>query len=476
MRTAKRVVKNFLSISFAQVISQIITFLVIVYLARVLGAANFGKINFAQGVILYFILITNLGLTTLGVREIARSKDNINSYIGSLITLRLVLAIFSFCLVLIFISLIPKPVEIKYLIAFYGLSIFPSALSIEWVFQGIEKMEFIGISRILSRISYAGLIFVSIKNAKQLLLIPCLWVVGNIVATGFLVYLFVKRFGRIKLRFNFSLAKKLIKRALPMGAAFIMIQIYYNFDIVMLGFMKTDEVVGWYSAVYKVIMIILAFIPLFVNTVFPLMSKYYKESKEKLQTLISSSTRLLSTVTLPVGVGGMILAKPIISFFYPGGEFDNGIIAFQILIWSVVIISIRCIYEQSFLACDREKRYLVGVIIGGITNIVLNIILIPFFSLNGAAIATVISELTFSLYMLFYFQIIKRRTIAKHLLKPSIATIFMGIIIYYVRNLPLFFSILIGIISYTVIMLLIRGVTVKEINWWRKEVIKKKYV
>jgi len=475
MNTVKRVTKNFLSLGISKIISQVITFVVIIYLARVLGPANFGKISFAQVVILYFMLISDLGLTTLGVREIARDKDDINNYVNNLVTLRLLLTIFSFCLMLGFVSIIHKSAEVKYLIIFYGLSLFPFALGLEWLFRGIERMEFIGISMILNKISYGILIFALVRNAGNLLTIPFFWVGGNVVGVMFLIYIFIKYFGKIRLKFNFSLSKNLMKKALPMGTAIIMTQIYYNFDTIMLGFMKEDRVVGWYNAAYKIIFFIWAFIPLFIDTVFPLISRYYKESKEKLKTLISSSTRLLSTIALPIGVGGTILAKPIMNFLYPGGKFDNGIIVFQILIWSIVIISVRCIYEQSFLACDREKRYLLGVIIGAITNIGLNAILIPLFSLTGAAIATVISELTFSLYMLFYFRIIKRRIIGKHVLKPSLAAIFMGIIVYYMKGFNLFFSVSAGMVSYLAIILLIKGVTFKEINWWREEITRKEY-
>jgi len=475
MNILKRTTKNFFSLSIGKIISQIITFVTIVYLARILGPENFGKINFAQVVVLYFMLITSLGLPTLGVREVARDKNNISNYVNNLLTLRLILALFSFCLMLGFVSIIHKSVEVKYLIIFYGLSLFPFALGLEWLFRGIERMEFIGISMILNKISYGILIFALVRNAGDLLTIPFFWVGGNVVGVMFLIYIFIKYFGKIRLKFNFSLSKNLMKKALPMGTAIIMTQIYYNFDTVMLGFMKEDRVVGWYNAAYKIILFIWAFIPLFVDTIFPLMSRYYKESKEKLKTLISSSTRLLSTIALPIGVGGTILAKPIMNFLYPGGKFDNGIIVFQILIWSIVIISVRCIYEQSFLACDREKRYLLGVIIGAITNIGLNAILIPLFSLTGAAIATVISELTFSLYMLFYFRIIKRRIIGKHVLKPSLAAIFMGIIVYYMKGFNLFFSVSAGMVSYLAIILLIKGVTFKEINWWREEITRREY-
>jgi len=473
MGTIRRVVRNFLSVSFAEVILRGITFLVIVYLARILAPANFGKIGFAQAVVAYFMLPVNLGLTILGVREVARDKGSIDKYASNIVTLRLILALFSFGSLLAFVIFIPQSDEVKYLILVYGLTLFSSALLIEWLFQGIEKMQFMGIARVLDKLLYGVLIFLLVRSSKELLLIPYLWLAGSLVGTGFLIFVFVRRFGKLRLRFNFSFWKSLMRRALPMGAATIMIQIYYNFDVVMLGFIKGDKVVGWYNASYKLILLFWGFIPIFVNAVFPLMSRYYKESQGKLRTLISSATRLLSTVALPVGVGGTILARPIMGLLY-GEKFDPGIICFQILIWSVVIICIRCIYEQSFLACNLEKRFMWGVGLGALTNIGLNIILIPRFSLKGAAVATVISEFVFSAYLLSYFRVVSRIKIMSYSLKPLVAAALMGLVVYYARNMNLGLSISLGILTYSILIILLKGVTFEEMARLKEEILAKK--
>ncbi len=472
MGSVRRTVKNFLSLSIAQIISQAFLFLVIVYLARTLGAANFGKIAFAQAVVLYFMLIANMGLTTLGIREVARNRDRIDNYVSNILSLRLVLALLSFFLLLAFVSLIYKAVEIKYLIIFFGFSLFSSALLLGWLFQGVEEMGFLAISRVLDKFLYGALIFLLIRGPQQILTIPWLYTGGSFLASGFLIYVFIKQFGRPRLRFNFPFWKKMLRQALPMGAAFIMIQVYYNFDTVMLGFMKNDEVVGWYNAAYKIVLFIWAFIPIFINVIFPLMSKYYQQSKEKLEHLISSATRLMSIIAFPLGIGGTLLARPIMSFLY-GEEFSNGVIALQILIWTVVVIAIRCTYEQSFLACDREKRYFWGVMVGASSNIVLNLVLIPYFGLKGAAIATVISELVFSLYMFYYFNLVSRIKMLGFLLRPFLAASFMGFVLYYARNLNLLLSILIGITAYLIAILALKGVTWAEVKELRAQVVQK---
>lgn len=467
--TIRRTTKNLLSLSGAQILSQMVSFAVIVYLARTLGVANFGKIGFAQALVLYFSLGVNLGLTVVGVRSVARKKLEMERYASHILTLRLTLAVLFFFLLGVTVILIPQPAEVKYLIMLYGLSLFPSALLLDWLFQGLERMEFIGIARIMDKLLYGGLVFLVVRSSQQLLVIPFLWLAGSLLASSFLIYTFIRRLGNISFRFDFPFWKKLLRQALPMGAAFVMIQIYYHFDMVMLGFMKGDKVVGLYNAAYKVIFFVWALIPVFINVIFPLMSRYYKESVAKLRILISSSTRLLSIVALPLGIGGTILARPIMNFLY-GPQYLNGVIAFQILIWSVVIICVRCTYEQSFLACDEEKRYLYGVAIGAVTNITLNILLIPRFDIRGAAVATVISEFVFSFYMLLYFRVISRIKIVGYLAKPLLAASIMGLIVYYFRDRNLFFSVSIGTIAYFVSILLLKGITFEEIIQLKRQI------
>lgn len=462
MKTVRIIVKNFFSLSSAQILSQAISFLVIVFIARTLGVADFGKISFAQAVTIYFMLFTDLGLTVLGVREVAKNKAEIDDYVGNIVALRLSLASLSFVGLLVFVGLIDKPIDIKYLIILYGLSLFPSALLIEWLFQGVEKMEFIALARIIDKVLYGALVFLLVKGSGQLLMIPYLWLVASLFAAVFLLFVFVRRIGKIRLRFSLLFWKRLLKGALPIGGAFIMMQIYHNFAIIMLGFTRGDEVVGWYNAAYKVVLFFWVFIRIFVNVIFPLMSRYHKESLEKLRVLIMSSTRMLTVIALPLGVGGTILAKPIMGFFY-GGEFANSVVAFQILIWSVVVICMRCTYEQSFLACGGERRYLLGVIAGASTNIGLNLFLVPYFGLKGAAIAVVISECVFALYMFSYFKIVSRVKMMKYALKPLLAATAMGFVMYYINNFGFLLAILTGVATYSISILLLKGVTLGEL-------------
>lgn len=473
LNTAQRIVKNTFSLLFSGIISQAIGFVVIVYLARVLNPDNFGKISFALAIITYFSLITNLGLPLLGTREIARDKKKIGEYLGNILTMRLCLAFLSFGLLLLITYFLNKPLEIKYLIILYGLGLIPSALLLDWVFQGLEKMEYIGLGRILSRLIYAVLVLSFIKGQKQLLLIPCIAVASNLLVTGFLFFIFIKNFGKLKLKFNIIFWKNLVHQALPLGISIIMIQIIYNIDMVMLGFMRTDIEVGYYSAAYKIILVLISIGAFYFDAIFPVISNYYKTSLDSLKKLQSYTAKLIVSIVIPLGVGGTILARPIMNLLY-GPKYSEGIIVFQILIWVMALICINSIYARGMWACNKQNEFLKIVFFQGLSNIGLNLFLIPSFGIVGAAIATVLAEI---LGFFFYYREFNKTVsvpIYHYIVRPLLASIIMALFLQWglnVLNLSVFLLIFAGTIIYFVFLFLMKGISNEEIELIRSNIM-----
>jgi len=463
LSTFRRILKNCLSLYSAEILSNILRFLSVAYLARILKAEGFGQISFATAVLAYFTLLINLGLDTFGIREVARDQSQIKSYVSNILGIRISGAALSFLLLLVFVSLISKPLEVKKLILLYGLGVFTFSLTLDWVFMGIEKMQYIAISRIIQQTFYVALIFLIIRRPEQILSIPLFQFVSGLVAILILSYVFIRKFAFYKINFSFGVWKNILKASLPMGFSFIMIQIYYNFDVILLSFMKSEKEVGWYSSAYKIILLINTIGLIYYSTIFPLISKYYKSSMEKLKILLTYTSKLMVTVVVPLGIGGVFAARPIMDWVY-GENFRGGVIAFQILIWVVCIIWISCIYGNSLLACDKQNKFLVGVSLGAVTNIVSNLILIPRFSLIGAAISTILAEGVVFIYMYHNFSKIVKIEFLQHLPKPLFASMIMGLfMLWWGTKLNLIFLLLGAIIIYFLVIFIVKGITREEI-------------
>lgn len=466
MTIIRRVLKNFLFLSFAQLVSQGLGFVAVAYLARVLGAEGFGKIGFAQAILAYFTLLVNLGLNTFGTREVARNREKINRYVNNILTIRLIASIVAFASLALFVHFIPKPIEVKKLILLFGITIFTFAFTIDWLFQGIERMEFISISQIVRRLIYVGLIFLIIKSPQQLLKVPLIQACGAIAGITILFSIFAKNFGAVKPEFNFEFWIQILRQALPMGFSFFMVSIYYNFDIIMLGFMKGEEVVGWYNAAYKIILIIIILPSLIIKSFFPLLSQAYGDNK-KVSNVIRQYLKIMFSISIPFGFGGVVLAPLIINFIY-GQAYNNATLSLQILSWNIVAVFISIAFAHPLLAWNKQNTYMKIIAGGAITNLLFNVLLIPKFGMEGASVATVLAEV--AVFSVAYFEMRKIVSIKalEYLTKPLFASVLMfGIVsilkTYLFKNLFLLMSL--AIWSYFLFLFLLGRFSFGYKNW-----------
>jgi len=462
MNTTQRIVKNTTSLFFSGVFTRLLNSIIVVYLARVMGPGDFGKINFAVAIVAYFTMFANLGMPLLGAREIARDRENINYYLSNILTLRLCISILSFALLLLITFLLNKPFEIKYLIILYGLGLIPSALLLDWAFQGVEKMEYVGGGNILTAIIYVVLVLLFVKSPEELLLIPCFQVTGYIIAAGLIFSIFLRGFGRPQFKFDFISWRNILRQALPIGISIIMIQIIYNIDTVMLGFMRSNEEIGYYNAAYKIILLIILVGSTYFDAIYPVISNYYKTSLDSLKRLQDYTAKLMVTMAFPFALGGTILAKPIMNLLY-GPKYNEGIIAFQILIWAAALIYVNMIYARGMWACNKQNEYVKIVITQAIVNIGLNFFLIPPLGTEGAAISTVCAEFLGFFFYYREFNKVVSIPIHNYIIRPLLASIVMALFLKLGVNMNIFLLIFGGMFIYTISLYLMKGITREDL-------------
>jgi len=465
MSTPRQILKNFVSLSFSQIVTRVLGLISVIYLARVLGVEGFGKIGFAKSILSYFMLLVNLGLNIVGTREVARNRENSNIYVNNILTIRLIASIAAYSLLTIFVYFIPKPAEMKKLILLFGINIFVFAFTIDWFFQGIERMEFIAISEITRSIVSIGLIFWIIKSPWQLLQVPLIQVGTGIFAIVILFSIFFKNFGTVKPEFDFIFWKQILKQSLPMGFSLFMISIYYNFDRVMLGFMKDETIVGWYNAAYNIILVVTTLPNLIVKSFFPLLSHIYRY-KKKMPSIIGKYLKIMFSIGIPFGFGGTVLASSIIDLVY-GRTYTNAILPLQILSWNIVAVFISMAFANPLLAWDKQNIYMKIIAGGAITNLLFNFLLIPKFGIGGASVATVLAEV--AVFSVAYFEIRKIISIEplRYLTKPLFASVLMFALLlilktYLFKNL--FLLIPLAVCSYFLFLFLLKEFSIDDIR------------
>jgi O-antigen/teichoic acid export membrane protein len=334
-------------------------------------------------------------------------------------------------------------------------------------------MQYIAIERVLVAGTYLASIFLFIKNSNNLLLVPIVFAISNLIGALFLfiVYRVTHTIrNHIPIKLDFKEWRQLLIQALPIGLGAILIQFSTNFNTIFLGLVKSDNEVGLFSAANKLLVFILIFDRVFCNTTFPIISRYFIIGKEKLSLLLTRLQKLLFIIAIPICVGGFILSPDITKLIY-GQTYQPSFLIFRILVWFLIITMLNSLYTSSLIAGKRNKDYVWAIGIGVVTNIILNIILVPIIAGKGTAIALISAE-----FVTFIVLIYKTKPLAQikfiliNVIKPIIATIIMTIAIYLLYSkisvIPL---ILLSAIIYSITILLMRGITKQDIRTGQPE-------
>ena len=459
---SKQITRNFLSLFLSNVIGQVFILLAFVHIASLTGPEGFGKFAFAQVVGLYFLYLADFGLQTLGTRSVAQERGSISGHVRDITSLRVLLAIGSYVLLVIFALALPKSPDVKSLILVFGLALFPSAVLFEWVFQGIEEMEYVGLGRVLKGIVFAGLVFLFVGGNDHLIYAAGFYVAGIVVASLVLLLVYLRNTGVFWGRVKGSALKELMKAAAPLAAGSFITQINYNFGTIALGLYLTDEVVGLFSAPYKIVLFIWAFAVVAAsNAVLPLLARSYKNSVTEFGDSLKKLFRIFVLLAIPMGIGGTILAGQIMGFLY-APEFQKAAIVFQLSIWSVVFVIYRVVFENALIASSSQRSYLVGYVLAGVLTIVGNLFLVPVLGLIAPSIVGIISEFALLSYFVISCKYIRPLHIAKMTFKPLLAGLLMGLALV-LFPLSLFLSLVLGTIVYASFLLMFRCLTFEEV-------------
>jgi O-antigen/teichoic acid export membrane protein len=450
--TAGRIIGNTFWLLMQRAGGRVLTLLLMIYLARNLGSLSFGKLSFAISFTSLFLILSDLGVTTLTIREIARDKGRGPAYVGNSATLKLFLSIFTFLVISISISFMKVPSDTRFVIYLIGACIIFENMGAFFggIFQAYEKMKYITICEIIEKIFLLSLTFVLVRLGYGLITVGLIYFLSGIfyflLNMGFTYRKFLRPQYKIDMRFW----RKSLKEAIPLAIVALISMIYYHTDIVMLGKMKGEEVAGWYGVSYHLFFALATIPGAFLSAIFPVLSRFFKESGELLKMAFYKSFKVLVGAGIPASVGSFLLSEKIILFLF-GPQYQNSIVALKILSFLIVFSYLNGLAGYFLTSINRQA--LTAKIIAATTaiNIFINFILIPRYSYIGAAYATVVSEILF--FALFFLKVRKEiPSISLLVISKSVASsAIMGlIIIILIKNgLNLFLIIAIGLITYS---------------------------
>lgn len=482
MRNKNTVTTNTIHNILTNLVMMLFPLISISYVSRIIGPESIGKIDFIQAMVNYFLLIGGLGLPLYANREISYIKDDINlksKVFKEIICIHIISIIFFSTIYFLLIRFCPLIFKGHIKIAsIMGFLIVTSFLDIKWFFQGINKFNIITKGLFFSRMIQLPLFLIFIREKSDLYLYAILLVVGNLI---YYFFMFLDLRDEIKLE-NFNFKELHIKKHFNFIGYFliaeIFCQIYSNLDRIMLGWIRGEQEIGYYFAANQLIR---KFLPIVTSTGLVLLSKISQlkneNNTEKVKFYLEKSISLTLSFSIPVALGFFLLSNEIILLIF-GNTFKSSL-TLKILSPIIVLIGLSNIYGvQILLPFGKEKIYTLVIIIGAITNFLLNIILIKEFGCNGAALSVLAAEFIITTIDIFIvYKLIKGIHNLKEISKIFSASILMSFYIvitksYIFNNLNIFFSLLFIVSSSALLYFLILYILKFDMLKWILEKIK----
>lgn len=390
MARPDRLLRNVGSLATAQAVTLGLNFLVWVHLSRVLTPDGFGVLTYGLSLLSYFLLAVTLGFDTVGIRELARRPERAGSLLSSILGLRLTFGLAATAAYVALVLLLPGEWPVRLALAFLGLRLVARVVQVDWVYQGLERMGTVALWKAATAIAMAIAAFVLTRDEADLV-----WGAVAISAPLLLVNLVLagaygREFSVPRPRFHWRAWAPVLAPALPLAAAAFVAEIYYNLDKVMLEWIATTTDVGHYGAAYRVYGLAIAPASVLLPAFFPSIASSLGDL-DRQREAVRLYARTMLAFGVPIALAGPFLAAPLVTFLF-GAEYAPAAAPLQFLFVNAGIVYVAMSHGNPITAWNRERPYMRVVLVGGVSNIVLNVLLISPFGTVGAAGATLATE------------------------------------------------------------------------------------
>lgn len=374
------------------ILFQLIT---IKYVSSILHSDNYGRINFCNSIVSYFLLFAQMGVSSYMIREgagVRTDRFRFNKLANQVFTINLfatIISIILFGLTILFWKRLHSEAIILILL---GIQIVLNIFNIEWVNNIFEDFKYIAIRNIIIQLISLICIVFLVRKEKDFVIYAAIF---SLSASLNYCVNYIHVWKSIKIRP--TLHPNLRQHFVPIIILFfnnLAVLIYVNSDITILGILQPDSVVGVYSVSVKIYSVVKRLFQAVIIVSVPRLSNYLINGDDNnFCMLLRKIHDSVLTIVFPMLVGLFMVAENAI-MLVSGSEYLNGVKSLRILCVALLFSSLANYYISCVLLPNKkEKLILISTVTSSLINVFLNFLLIPVLSLNGAALTTVLAEI-----------------------------------------------------------------------------------
>lgn len=394
------VLKNTFWLFSSQLMGHAIRAIIVIYAARMLGAAGFGTASYALSLAGIFMIITDMGMGTVLTKAMVQHPDERERYFATAFFLRCLCASISFFAILAVGPLITRIPEAAALLPLAALTlIFDSMRNLAIAFvHAKEKMEWEAGLMLFTNITTVALGVGLVMAYQTPAAMLYAYAAGS--GAGFCAAFFALRhyLKKTLTHCDRKIAFALLTQALPLAFAGLLSGTMLNIDAIMIGWWKGAADVGLYAAAQKPIQIAYGFALVIGGSLLPAFSRAATTDNAKFKSILRRTMRPVILGSVALSLFLILFAKELLVLVY-GADYAPAAPTFAILTLTIAINAPIIIGFNAIIAAGKQNIYLWSAPIEAASNIGLNALLIPRMGIAGAALSTLITQMLVNAYL-----------------------------------------------------------------------------
>jgi O-antigen/teichoic acid export membrane protein len=437
----------------------------IALLARSLGTSDFGVWVTALAYVGLFSWLTDFGFAQVGIQRMAAEPEREAEWLGALLAMRTVGAVVALAICVGGIPLfLDDGTEIRTVTLVLSLTVITGVpLALRAVFNSRMRA---GVNLVLITLQSATwLAAVIAVDSAGGGLVDFAWAFVAVAVLASIIQIVVtRRLAVIALRAGRRLWGPLLRVAVPLGIAGILVTVYYRIDAVLLFNLRGAEEAGIYGAAYRILDPLHILPTAVMSAVFPVLASWYGRDHERVRRLAQAAIDYLAMVSLPIFAGSLVVGGPLMEAIF-GGGFERSA---DVLPWLMLAFVSVCFgYVGGYLTPIVELQWWFAgfAAVGVVLNVALSLVLIPPHGAVGAAVATVITEFSvMTLTLIAVFRRLQFRPRFGRVVRTALATVPMALAAWWAADLGLLPALAVALPVYALALHLVRAITAAEVR------------
>ncbi len=405
MNSPRMIFKNTMAQTAADLLNRFSNMLITFVMARTLHASGIGV--YAAALAYYALMdeATNMGATTYLIRQVANEPDETSRYVVNFSALGSTFAVLGMGIFWAVLPHLDYSPTMRQAIALIVLGILPGTLNaVQYsVFVAHQRVEFVTFTSLISSlITVVGSIYLLVTGQPVITLIILFVAVQYLISV--LYFFFINRYVTpLHWRFDLKFALHLLWDIRVFAALSILGGLMAQPEVILLSLLATEDQVGYYSAAIKIAFLWLFISQIFMNNVYPVLSRSFHLADQQFQSIQDKAVKYLLAISLPICVGMVAAARPIIQLFY-GDGFETSILPMQLLSLGLPFAYVGAVLWRALTARNQQAVVLKVRIISLFLRLGGGVVLVYYWAEKGAAFSASLNLLITLLFMAFFLQ------------------------------------------------------------------------